>query len=123
MASYRGDKKEDSSGKLLRKLRKAAGFSQTQLAEELGVTRRVIDYYERQGQQPAAYLLPKLAKVLNVTVDELLGIKPLKNEMPKLGPRLEMRLRQIEKMSPKAKKQILQLLDTFIEAEKLKKNN
>lgn len=108
-------------GDRLRKLRRAAGFSQSQLAQELGIPRRRIDYYERECHQPPAYLLPGLAKILNVTVDELLGIKPLKHETPKLGPRLERRLRQIEKMSPKAKKQILQLLDTFIEAEQLKK--
>ncbi len=114
------DKKEGTFGQSLKKLRQTAGLTQNQLAQELGVSRRVIDYYEREGQEPAAYLLADLAKVLNVTVNELLGIKPLKHETPKLGSRLERRLKQIEKMSPKAKKQILQLLDTFIEAEQLK---
>ncbi|MDP1608043.1 MAG: helix-turn-helix transcriptional regulator [Chlamydiales bacterium] len=115
------DEKKEAFGRRLRKLRKAVGLTQIELAQELGVSRRIIDYYEREGRKPAAHLLANLAKTLNVTVDELLGIAPPKRETPKLGARLERRLRQIEKMSPKAKKQILQLLDTFIEAEQLKK--
>ena len=35
--------------------------------------------------------------------------------------RLERRLLEIEKLDPKAKRQITQLLDTFIEGEKLKR--
>lgn len=112
---------EENFGKRLKKMRKAAGLTQSQLAEELGVSRRIIDYYERESDQPPAYLLADLVKVLGATADELLGIKSLKQGTPKLGARLERRLRQIEKMSPKAKKQILQLLDTFIEAERLRK--
>lgn len=108
-------------GALLRKLRKNAGLTQQELAQELGVSRRSVDYYERESHQPPAHLLAILAQVLNVTVDELLGIKPLKNETPKLGARLERRLRQIEKLNPKAKKQILQILDTFIEAKQFSK--
>ncbi len=118
-----GEEKGELFGKRLKKLRQAAGLTQNQLAEELGVTRRIIDYYERESHQLPAYLLADLAKILNTTVDELLGIKSLKNDTPKLGSRLERRLRQIEKMSPKAKKQILQLLDTFIEAEQLRNKN
>ncbi len=59
-----------------------------------------------------------LAKALNASTDELLGIQPV--TMPKLGLRLHRRLQQIEALGPKARKQIIQLLDTFIEAEQLK---
>jgi transcriptional regulator with XRE-family HTH domain len=115
------EKKDTPFGKRLKKFRTATGLTQNQLAQEIGVTRRAIDYYEREGHDPPASILPNLAKALNVSIEELLGVKPLKNEIPKLGVRLQRRLRQIEKMSPKVKKQIVQLLDTFIEAEKLKK--
>jgi len=35
--------------------------------------------------------------------------------------RLQRRLQQLEKMPPKAKRQVLQVLDTFLERERLKR--
>ncbi|MCF6226997.1 MAG: helix-turn-helix domain-containing protein [Xanthomonadales bacterium] len=105
-------------GAQLAKLRKAAGYTQTQLAEEIGATRRMIAYYESESQHPPANMLVDLAKALNISADALLGIKPLKS-IP-VSSRLERRIRQIEKLGPKPRQQITQLIDTFVEAEQLK---
>ena len=59
-----------------------------------------------------------LAKALNVSADALLGIKPV--ETTPIGSRLERRIRQIEKLGPKPRQQITQLIDTFVEAEQLR---
>jgi hypothetical protein len=40
-----------------------------------------------------------------------------------LSPRLERRLKQIEQLSPKSKQQLLNIIDTFIEAEALKQRS
>lgn len=100
-------------------MRKAAGFTQQQLAAELGVSRRRIAYYEAESDHPPASLLPRLAQVLNTTVDELLGGEaPKRKARPAaLSPRLERRLRQIENLSPRPKQQLLSIIDTFIAAE------
>ena len=34
-------------------LRKAAGYTQQQLADELGVTRRMVAYYETESEHPS----------------------------------------------------------------------
>jgi transcriptional regulator with XRE-family HTH domain len=107
-------------GRQLAALRKAAGYTQQQLADEIGVSRRQIAYYESESPHPPANLLVDLAHALGVTTDELLGLKP-KKTTPKLGSRLERRLRQVEQLGPRSRKQILQVLDTFIEAEQLKR--
>jgi hypothetical protein len=60
-----------------------------------------------------------LAEALDVNVDTLLG-QSCKRAKPKLGSRLERRLRQIERLGPRPRKQLMQLIDTFIEAETLK---
>ena len=101
-------------------MRKAAGFTQEQLAAELGISRRRIAYYEAESDHPPAGLLPKLAQALNTTVDELLGEQaPKRNARPaSLSPRLERRLRQIERLSPKSKQQLLSIIDTFIAADR-----
>jgi transcriptional regulator with XRE-family HTH domain len=100
-------------------MRKAAGFTQQQLAAELGISRRRIAYYEAESDHPPASLLPRLAQVLNTTVDELLGgLAPKRKARPAaLSPRLERRLRQIETLSPRPKQQLLSIIDTFIAAE------
>lgn len=108
-------------GTKLASLRKAAGYTQVELANELGISRRMIAYYERQSEHPPANLLPSLAKVLDITTDELLGVKPIKKEIKVGSSRLQRRFQQIEKLSSKDKKQISQYLDTFIEREQLKK--
>jgi transcriptional regulator with XRE-family HTH domain len=89
-----------------------------ELAAELGTTQRVIAYESRAEKVPAA-LLPKMAAALGVSADELLGIKPVRKGK-KPDTQLQRRLQRIEKLDPKARRQITQLLDTFIEREELK---
>ena len=60
-----------------------------------------------------------LANLLNVSSDELLGIKPLKKKK-QLDTRLQRRMRQIKKLSTAKRRQVLQVIDTFIEAEQFK---
>ena len=56
----------------LQTLRKAAGLSQEQLAEQLGVTRQAVSKWETgEGKPDIDNLLP-LAKLLHTTVDYLL---------------------------------------------------
>ncbi len=55
-----------------------------------------------------------------VSSDELLGIKPLK-KTKKPDTRLQRRMQKIEKMSAARRRQVLQVIDTFIEAEQLTK--
>ncbi len=54
-------------------LRKAAGFTQQTLAQELGVSRRMIAYYEGETEHPPTTILPRLAHALRVSIDELLN--------------------------------------------------
>ncbi len=107
-----------SFGRQLAKLRKAAGYTQQQLADEIGATRRMIAYYEAESQHPPANMLVDLAKAMNITTDTLLGIAPTK--ITPVSSRLERRIKQIEKLGSKPRQQITQLIDTFVEAEQLK---
>jgi transcriptional regulator with XRE-family HTH domain len=107
-----------SFGKRLAQLRKSAGYTQQELADEIGATRRMIAYYESESQHPPANMLVDLASALNVSADALLGIKPVKTAP--VSSRLERRIRQIEKLGPRPRQQITQLIDTFVEAEQLK---
>ena len=54
-------------------LRGERGLSQEELAQAVGVSRRVIAYYEAESTQPPGALLADLARTLKVSADELLG--------------------------------------------------
>ena len=71
-------KKEPHSafGKRLFALRKMRGLTQVQLAEALGTTQRVISYYETEAELPPSTAIIPLARVLDVSTDELLGLRP-----------------------------------------------
>ena len=70
-------------GARLAELRRAAGLTQVELAEAVGISQRMVAYYESAEDYPLAQLLRHLSSVLGVTTDELLGVAP-----PKAGGRL-----------------------------------
>ena len=46
----------ESFGGRLAQLRKAAGYTQVEFAAEIGITQRMVAYYEAPGAQPPAHL-------------------------------------------------------------------
>lgn len=68
-------------------LRKKHGMTQLQLAEKMGVTDKAVSKWERDRACPDLHTLPKLAQVLDVSVEELLpGEKSLtQKEKPEIA--------------------------------------
>jgi transcriptional regulator with XRE-family HTH domain len=110
-------------GARLATLRKAAGFTQVELAAELGISQRMVAYYESPAATPPANLLPQLAVTLGVSIDELFGVGAPKRRLVKQDgdSRLRRRLLAIEKLDVADKRQVLQLIDAFIERGQLKR--
>lgn len=63
----------------IRQLRRDAGMTQEQLAEQLGVTRQTISKWENGSSVPDADVVSKMASLLDVPVNELLGCASDKN--------------------------------------------
>lgn len=57
----------------IRELREAAGYTQAELARALGVTSVMVCQWESGTKMPMAHRLPKLAVLLNCTIDQLFG--------------------------------------------------
>ena len=82
---------KETLGKRIAMLRKEKGLTQEQLAEKVGVSAQAVSKWENDVSCPDITLLPLLADLLGVTVDELLGVKPIephviildKDETPK----------------------------------------
>lgn len=62
-------------GEKIKKLRLQAGMTQQQLANQLGITKSVVSYYELQERYPSPEILMKLAATFHVTTDYLLGLE------------------------------------------------
>lgn len=57
----------------LKMLRDDKGFTQQQLAEVLNITVSSVSHYENGSRQPSIEILIRLADVMNVSVDYLVG--------------------------------------------------
>ena len=113
----------EAFGPRLRRLRDARGFSQGQLGQAIGVSQRMIAYYETHAEKAPARHLTALAQVLRVSVDGLVGYRPVEIPAGRANPRLWRRLRQVEALPPPDRKHVLQLIDTLVERETLKKRS
>jgi transcriptional regulator with XRE-family HTH domain len=104
----------ESFGRRLARIRRARGYSQYDLADELGISQRMVAYYEAQTERPPAHLLPKLAEILDASADELLGISDLKDPQGARNSRLWRKLRQVEKLPPSDRRALLKMLDALL---------
>lgn len=58
---------------IIRAKREAINLTQTKLAEKMGVTQGAVALWEKEETFPSTNKLPKLAKELNCSIDELLS--------------------------------------------------
>ena len=103
-------------GQRLAALRRAKGLSQTQLAELLDTTRKMIDYYERRAGNPSLDFIQRAAEALDVSVAELLGSEPnSKRGKPGPTPQLQLRFEQIRRLPRKEQEFVIRFIDTVLE--------
>jgi transcriptional regulator with XRE-family HTH domain len=110
----------ETFGERMARLRKNAGYTQRDLAKELGISQRMVAYYEGQSDHPPAHLFPALTEIFGVSTDELLGVRAVKPVKPG-NQRLLQRMQRIETLPPREKKQLLALIDAFLERDALTK--
>ena len=88
------------TGELIAALRKEKGWSQTELAERLGVTNKAVSRWETGRGYPDVELLPLLAKELGVTISELLD-----GERAPAPPQVEEQMEFLCESTAREKKQ------------------
>ena len=72
-------------GEKLRKIRKAKGLTQTELAEMVGMKQQMLASYEADSQIPAVTKVARLSKALGVTIEELVNDEDLEIKIEKKG--------------------------------------
>jgi transcriptional regulator with XRE-family HTH domain len=104
-----------SFGQRLFALRTERGLTQVDLAKALGTTQRVVSYYETKGELPTPDFLVELVRVLRVSADELLGIKPAKlgGHTPKRR-RLWKRFQRMESLPERDQRAVIRLINSLV---------
>ncbi len=97
-------------GARVAELRKDQGLSQQALAEQLGIPQQTYANYEVARARIPASMLPQLALLFGVGVDELLG---LRNGTGKRGPtpKFQKQLERIAQLPRAQQRLVIQMLD------------
>jgi transcriptional regulator with XRE-family HTH domain len=101
-------------GQHLAELREAAGLTQQQLAAKLGVQQSNIAFWERWDKPPRGDVLPKLAEALNVSADELLGIRAPKPKKQAAKGRLQVVFESASKLPRRQQRKIAEVVEALV---------
>lgn len=80
----------------------------------MGIIQKLISDYERGRIRPHPEILARFATILEVSADELLGLKPLKTKKPLKNRRLQLRLNRIDELSKADQETIIRMLDSLL---------
>lgn len=105
-----------SFGKRLLEARKRKSMSQDELAQSLGTKGPVIGRYERDEMKPSIEVAARMAELLDVSLDYLVGKTDIL-----LDGKVLNRIIEIQKLSPDEQKTVFSLLDAFLRDTKTRK--
>lgn len=111
-----GSRQDESVGDRVRQLRTTQGVTQKELGRLVGLSRRMIAYYETQGGSPSAELLVKLANALEVSTDVLVGRQRTPRRAAESKPddvRLWRRLKRVRELPVHDRKTVLKMIDAL----------
>lgn len=104
--------------KNLKLLREETGITQKQLAESIGVSQQAINKYENHNIEPDIETLIRIADIFNTSVDFLISHTDIRHKIEitskyELNAEEEALVETYRKLSPKQKKCILTIMDTY----------
>jgi transcriptional regulator with XRE-family HTH domain len=106
---------EESLGERLARLRKERGYTQSELADRMGIIQAIVSSYERERIRPHADMIVRYALALDVTTDEILGLaRESEQKQAPLSRRVLRRLREIERLPKRDRDAVLRTLDAFL---------
>lgn len=105
---------EESFVQRLIRIRKAKNISQKELADLIGVSPRVMAYYETETERPPATKLVQLAKALKVSLDELMGIKSFTHEELVKNKKILKKMKELDQLPPQDQKAVFRFIDALM---------
>lgn len=116
-------KLKETFGQRLASIRKAKGYTQTELAKKTDLTQGLISDYELDKLRPYHEVIIRFALALDVQTDELLGLKDYQvtGSESKPASRLIRRMKKIEQLPDFKQKVLLNTIDTFLKGAEIEK--
>ena len=106
---------DESLGQRIARLRKERGTTQQELAERIGTIQVLVSDYERDRIRAAAEMVVRIAEALEISADELLGMKKARLG-PRASRRVLRRVERVEELPPQQQATLLRTIDTFLKA-------
>jgi len=103
-----------SFGSRILQARKNKGLSQEDLASQLGTKGPAIGRYERDEMKPSIDVAAKIASILDVSLDWLVGHTDME-----LDSKMLERIQEVTQMKDKDREHVFAMLDAFIKQTKL----
>ena len=104
-------------GNKITELRKQKGWSQSELAKQIGASREAIGKYERNEAVPSVETAKNISDVFDVSLDYLVG-DVLR---PSFDKRMLERLQDFELLNEEDKRHLFALIDAFLRDAKTKR--
>jgi transcriptional regulator with XRE-family HTH domain len=101
-------------GSIVVGLRKEQGISQTDLASRLGIHKNVLGRYERNEVLPSIEIARKIADILDVSLDYLVGKADVQ-----MDKNTRERILEVSKFGEEDKEHIFSVIDAFIAKRKI----
>ena len=108
--------RRETLGERIARLRKERRYSQTELAEKIGVSQKLISDYEINRLRPPYENIIKLALTFGITTDELIGLKTIKDNGKKPSKKILRRMEKIESLPLSQQKFIIRAIDSHLKA-------
>lgn len=102
-------------GRRIAERRKTQGLTQQKLADILGISQQTMAHYEVGRLRIAVSVLPTLAKLLDTSVEALIGEK-MTSKAGKRGPtpKLQRQLEQVGQLPRTKQRFVMEMLDTVL---------
>jgi transcriptional regulator with XRE-family HTH domain len=107
---------DETFGQRLSRIRKQKGLTQVELARTTGLTQGLISDYELDKLRPYHEVIARFALALEVTADELIGLKRVKNGDKQSSAKILRRVKKIEGLPLTQQKFILKAIDSHLKA-------
>ena len=101
------------------RMRREKGITQVEMADLLGVSQSVVSDYERGALRLHGELIAKIAEILGVSADEILGLEAKhgagkKEKSAATNRRLLRRIQQIDNLPKRDQEALLRTIDAFL---------
>lgn len=98
-------------------LRKSRGMTQAELARAIGVSQQAVFAYELGDRRVSVLILTKIARVLGVSVEDVVGMsRPARLPKGRLSPRAVRHAERLQALTKTQQRFVIRILDVLEES-------